>query len=136
MKQLCMGWRTRALGVTVLLSAVAVTGLLADTTTDWPMFGRSLDNAATVGSSISVQNINNLKPKWSLTTNGDVSARATVANGVAYFPDWGPPSGGSSTLWAVSVGSGRALWSRSLADYGLTGNKYGLTFQHRWLSGN
>jgi polyvinyl alcohol dehydrogenase (cytochrome) len=42
-----------------------------------------------------------------------VSARAAVANGVAYFPDWG------GNLWAVNANNGKLVWSHQLSDYGL-----------------
>jgi polyvinyl alcohol dehydrogenase (cytochrome) len=54
-----------------------------------------------------------LKTKWTFTTGGDVSARAAVANGVVYFPDWG------GNLWALDAGSGKLVWGHKLSDYGL-----------------
>src|SRR5664279_2167061 len=49
---------------------------------------------------------------------GDVSARAAVVNGVAYFPDWG------GNLWAVKTDTGRLLWSHQFSDYGLPANTH------------
>ena len=58
---------------------------------DWPMFGQNPSNTATnpTDTIISTSNVSQLQTKWTFTTQGDVSARAAVVNGVAYFPDWG-----------------------------------------------
>jgi polyvinyl alcohol dehydrogenase (cytochrome) len=80
------------------------------------MFGQSVANnaaATTPGNSMSPSHIAKLKPKWALTTGGDVSARAAVVNGVVYFPDWG------GNIWAVDSESGHVEWSHKLSDYGL-----------------
>lgn len=54
-------------------------------------------------------NVGSLRPKWIFTTHGDVSATATVVNGVVYFPDWG------GMLWVIDAQSGRALRSATSA---------------------
>src|SRR5215471_18739580 len=73
-----------------LLCVFAVAGLTADSPpvrADWPMFGQNLQNTATTSEgTISAKNAGQLKKKWAFTTEGDVSARAAVVNGVAYFP--------------------------------------------------
>jgi len=63
---------------------------------------------------MSPSHIAKLKTKWVFTTGGDVSARAAVVKGVAYFPDW------AGNLWAVDAESGHLIWSHQLSDYGLT----------------
>jgi polyvinyl alcohol dehydrogenase (cytochrome) len=82
---------------------------------DWPMFGQNTANTAANPSEtkISASNVNKLTPKWTFTTGGDVTARAAVVNGVAYFPDW------AGNLYAVNASSGKLIWSRLLSDYGL-----------------
>jgi polyvinyl alcohol dehydrogenase (cytochrome) len=82
---------------------------------EWPMFGQNWANTATgLTLSIGPGNVQKLKPKWTFTTQGDVSARAAVAGGGVYFPDWG------GYLHKVDARTGAALWSRNLAtDYGL-----------------
>jgi polyvinyl alcohol dehydrogenase (cytochrome) len=87
----------------------------ADESTDWPMFGQNLSNTANqVGENkISPGNVGSLVVKWTYATMGDVSARAAVAGGVVYFPDWG------GYLHAVRAGNGNPLWSKKLTDYGL-----------------
>ena len=65
------------------------------------------------GSKISTRNVHTLKPKWTFTTGGDVSARAAVVSGVAYFPDW------AGNIYAVNTSNGSLIWSHQLSDYGL-----------------
>ncbi len=81
--------------------------------TDWPNFGQ---NPANTGSALfgpSTFDVKNLKPKWTFTAKGEISARASVVNGVAYFPDW------AGYIWAVNANTGAAIWSRPLSGYGL-----------------
>jgi polyvinyl alcohol dehydrogenase (cytochrome) len=77
------------------------------------MFGQNINNtAAAPFTNISSGNVRALKPKWVFTTAGDVSARAAVVNGVAYFPDWG------GYINAVNAGTGQVIWQKSiLSDY-------------------
>ena len=108
-------WLMRGLGLA--LGAMVITPLVAQGPSDWPMFGQNVSNTAatsTPGNSMSPKQISKLKPKWVFTTGGDVSARAAVVNGVAYFPDW------AGNLWAVDAQSGHLVWSHKLSDYGLT----------------
>jgi polyvinyl alcohol dehydrogenase (cytochrome) len=80
------------------------------------MFGQNVANTSattTPGNSMSAKQIAKIKPKWILTTGGDVSARAAVVNGLVYFPDWG------GNIWAVGAESGQVAWSHKLSDYGL-----------------
>jgi len=80
---------------------------------DWPMFGQNTANTASNASetTISAKNAKLLRPNWSLTTGGDVTARAAVVNGVAYFPDW------AGNLYAVNANNGKLIWSHQLSDY-------------------
>jgi len=79
------------------------------------MFGQNPANTASNQNEggISASSAPSLKVKWTLTTGGDVSARAAVVGGVAYFPDWG------GNLWAVNTDSGKVIWNHQLSDYGL-----------------
>ncbi len=90
---------------------------------DWPMFGQNPANTATnpTETIISPDNANQLHVKWTFNTGGDVSARAAVVNGVAYFPDWG------GYLWALNASTGVAIWSHQLSDYGLPLNTHSRT---------
>jgi polyvinyl alcohol dehydrogenase (cytochrome) len=82
---------------------------------DWPMFGQNTANTASNSSEakISANNVNRLQPNWTFTTGGDVTARAAVVNGVAYFPDW------AGSLYAVNAINGKQIWSHKLSYYGL-----------------
>jgi len=97
----------------VVLGTVGVTHLMAQASSDWPVFGQNSANTGyeAVESGISVTTAPQLKPIWTFTTGGDVSARAAVVAGVAYFPDWG------GNLWAVNTVTGKAVWSHQLSDY-------------------
>src|SRR6516162_1054293 len=77
----------------------------------WSMFGQNIENTASNTSDISAKNVNKLRQKWTFTTGGDISARAAVVNGVAYFPDW------QGNLYAVNASNGKLIWSHMLSDY-------------------
>jgi len=83
---------------------------------DWPMFGQDSANTGSNKSErmISSNNVHRLQAKWAFTTGGDVSARAAVVKGVAYFPDWG------GNLYALNTSTGQPIWSRQLSSYGLS----------------
>src|SRR5215472_12126048 len=108
-------------GSGVVLLATLVTSMRAGDTKgndlslfDWPVFGQNVSNTANnFLTTIGWWNASGLKVKWTFTTGGDVSARAAVVNGVAYFPDW------AGNIFAVNTSNGKALWSHQLSDYGL-----------------
>jgi polyvinyl alcohol dehydrogenase (cytochrome) len=109
------------LGLYVMLGIGAgalLTGHKPPPAADWPMFGQNLANTAAnvTEEDISTKQVGALKPKWTFTTGGDVSARAAVVDGVAYFPDWG------GNLWAVNADTGKLIWSHQLSYYGLAAN--------------
>jgi polyvinyl alcohol dehydrogenase (cytochrome) len=104
--------------VAALASIALVTGSGAtasaagDGPAQWTMFGQNLNNTAnTSATDLTASNVSSLKPRWVFTAAGDVSARAAVAQGVAYFPDW------SGHLYAVKAGSGKLVWSTDIASY-------------------
>src|ERR1035438_2622256 len=103
---------TRAcrLALYVMLVTLAAAPLMAQ---EWPMFGQNTANTATNWSGVSNHNVSRLKTKWAFTTLSDVSARAAVVKGVAYFPDW------AGNLYAVNASTGSLIWSHQLSDYGL-----------------
>jgi polyvinyl alcohol dehydrogenase (cytochrome) len=110
MKKICTSLGVCMFVLVFMLTTSAVP-LMAQ---DWPMFGQNVANtASSAQTDISTKNVYKLMPKWTFTTGGDVSARAAVVNGVAYFPDWG------GYLWAVNTSNGKAIWGHQLADYGL-----------------
>jgi polyvinyl alcohol dehydrogenase (cytochrome) len=56
-------------------------------------------------------NISELKPRWVLQTDGNVSATPTVVGGVVYVPDYG------GMLWAVDAATGHVRWRKKISDY-------------------
>src|SRR5215510_5631100 len=95
----------------VLYGTLAQNPANAQTTPGWPMFGQNTGNTASNVADISAKNVNKLRPKWTFTTGGDVSARAAVVNGVAYFPDW------AGNLYAVNAATGQLIWGKQIKSY-------------------
>jgi len=110
--------RTIPLGLALLVPPSPLTA-----SSDWPMFGQNLANSANnaAETAISTTTVSSLKTKWTFTTGGDVSARASVVKGVAYFPDWG------GNLWALNANTGELIWSHQLSDYGLAAGTFSRT---------
>jgi polyvinyl alcohol dehydrogenase (cytochrome) len=109
----------------LFFAALVVAGLLiaavttAQNTTWWPVAGQNLFNTHSqpAEDQISPANVAALVEKWSLTTAGNVTATPTVYQGVMYVPDMG------GKLWAVTAGSGKVRWSRSISSYtGIAGD--------------
>ena len=92
----------RVVASLVLLASTADFGLAAElgvpVQPEWASAGQNNHNTryAATEHTINADNVGNLKPKWTFTTAGDVSATATVVNGVAYVPDWGGKLGPST----------------------------------------
>jgi polyvinyl alcohol dehydrogenase (cytochrome) len=119
-------WRGAALALSLasfVASALPSAAGAANSSTQWPMFGQNLNNTASApATNISTINVTSLKPKWTFTPSGDVSARPAVLNGVAYFPDWG------GNLYAINSANGKLIWSKNFTtDYGFA-PQFGSTF--------
>jgi polyvinyl alcohol dehydrogenase (cytochrome) len=87
---------------------------------EWAVAGQNLNDShyQASGVQISPANVHTLAPKWTLTTNGDVTGTPTVYGGMVYASDL------SSTLWAVDADSGHVAWSHSISDYtGVAGDQ-------------
>jgi polyvinyl alcohol dehydrogenase (cytochrome) len=98
----------------VALITLAVISASRAQAQDWPMFGQNIANSAsTLDLSLLPFTVPKLAPKWTFTTGGDVSARAAVVGGIAYFPDWG------GNLTAVNANTGKLIWTHQLSDYDL-----------------
>jgi len=117
-----LGSRAGRRAASLAIAALAATAMLttggtaanADTPpSQWTMFGQNLNNTANAtATDIGVGNAATLQPKWTFTPDGDVSARAAVAQGMVYFPDW------AGKLYAVKAGSGKLVWSKDIgSDY-------------------
>jgi polyvinyl alcohol dehydrogenase (cytochrome) len=95
------------------LTLTLLLGLQASAQVNWPQFGQNNLNTADNNqeTAISPTTVANLKMKWKFTTEGDVSARPAVVDGVVYFPDWG------GHLWAVNATTGKAVWGTKVGSY-------------------
>jgi polyvinyl alcohol dehydrogenase (cytochrome) len=96
----------------------------------WPSSGQNNNNTryAATERTINAGNVGQLKPKWTFTTAGNVSATATVVGGVAYVPDWG------GKLWAIDTRTGKAIWSHNVSDYTGTAGAASRTSPTYWNS--
>jgi len=108
--------RPARISLGTVLCALALTQLVsleANAQVNWPQFGQNDLNTANNSEekAISPTTVGNLKKKWKFTTEGDVSARPAVVDGVVYFPDWG------GHLWAVSAKTGKAVWGTKVGSY-------------------
>jgi polyvinyl alcohol dehydrogenase (cytochrome) len=129
--------RSLAAGVACLaLTAGAIAGAIAGATAvraaptakrpaprlvvvNWPFAGGNLADTRDAAAEhvISPSTVSTLKPRWTLTTGGDVSATPTVVNGTVYVPDWG------GNLWAVSAATGKVMWKNPVSRYsGIAGD--------------
>src|SRR5262245_24239900 len=97
----------------LLLAVMAAVIAVAASNSWWPLAGQNLfdTHSSPDEDQISADNVATLLPKWSLTTSGNVTATPTVYQGFVYVPDMG------GMLWAISAGSGKVRWSRSIASY-------------------
>jgi polyvinyl alcohol dehydrogenase (cytochrome) len=95
------------------LALTLLLNLDANAQVDWPQFGQNNSNTSGnhLETAISPTTVANLKKKWKFTTEGDVSARPAVVDGVVYFPDWG------GYLWAVNAKTGKAIWGKKVETY-------------------
>src|SRR3984893_19187247 len=110
-----VSWAKAASIIILLL----VAGLNAQSQSDlsrssqWQIAGQNLNNtwSQPAEHSISPANVKELKPRWVVTTGGDVSATPTVDGDAVYFPDW------AGNLFAVKKDSGRLIWSHKISEY-------------------
>ena len=95
---------------------------------DWSSSGQNNHNtrSAAAEHAINAGNVRNLKTAWIFTTSGDVSATATIVNGVAYVPDWG------GKLWAIDTRTGKAIWSHDVSEYTGTSGSASRTSPAYW----
>jgi polyvinyl alcohol dehydrogenase (cytochrome) len=79
----------------------------------WVMWGHDYSNTHSQPAerTLTAANVSRLKPKWVTELKGDVSASPTVADGVAYIPDWG------GYLSAVDTKTGAIKWQKKVTDY-------------------
>jgi polyvinyl alcohol dehydrogenase (cytochrome) len=117
-------YRSRKLLSVVVM--VVIVGLLtsslvfASQGSEWTSAGGNRQNTRyqQAENKLSVSNVNNLVPKWVLTTGGDVSAIPAVDADTVYAPDW------AGNLYAVDKLNGAVKWQVSIpAVSGVPGDK-------------
>lgn len=106
-------------GMTTARAAPVPTAVAGKAVKGWEFAGQNTSDThySAAERTIGPGNVAGLRPRWTFTTGGSVSATPTVVDGVVYVPDWG------GNLWAVSAASGHAIWSRRVGDYtGVSGD--------------
>lgn len=86
---------------------------------EWPSGGQNVgdDRYQPDETTINVKNASMLRPRWTLTMAGDVSATPAVVNGVVYVPDWG------GYISAIRATTGHVIWRRLISSYnGIAGS--------------
>jgi polyvinyl alcohol dehydrogenase (cytochrome) len=86
---------------------------------EWPRGGRDLANTRSnpLERRIDAGNVAGLTTKWTIATQGEVSATPAVTGGAVYFPDW------AGYLTKADARTGQVLWSRHVTEYtGVAGN--------------
>ena len=86
---------------------------------EWPSGGQNVgdDRYQPDETTINVKNASMLRPRWTLTMAGDVSATPAVVNGVVYVPDWG------GYISAIRASTGHVIWRRLISSYnGIAGS--------------
>jgi polyvinyl alcohol dehydrogenase (cytochrome) len=101
---------TLALAAASLLCA---TPLSQAAGTDWPFSGRDIHNTRNAADErvLDPAEVANLKPRWTVTTDGNVSATPAVVDGVVYVPDFG------GSLWAIDAATGGVVWKKAIGDF-------------------
>jgi polyvinyl alcohol dehydrogenase (cytochrome) len=106
-------WAALAAAAAAVALALTLGASGAMTPSSWPTAGHDLSDPRfnPDESTIGPENVGRLAAKWTFTTQGDVSATATVAGGAVYFPDWG------GYLYKLDAATGTTIWSRKVSDY-------------------
>ena len=85
----------------------------------WPFWGGNISNTHSnpFEHTLTTKNVSQLKPKWTFTTGGDVSATPTVDSESVYVPDW------AGNLFKINRQTGEAIWSHKISEYtGISGS--------------
>ena len=80
---------------------------------DWPSAGRDVHNTRNAEDErvLDASRIAELRPLWTLTTDGNVAATPAVVDGIVYAPDFG------GSLWAVDAATGKVVWKNAISSY-------------------
>jgi polyvinyl alcohol dehydrogenase (cytochrome) len=105
-------WAIIAAGV---LWASAALPLLATQAlaADWPCSGRDVHNTRNAEDEhvLDSSRIAEIKPLWTATTDGNVTATPAVVDGLVYAPDFG------GSLWAIDAATGKVVWKNAISTY-------------------
>ncbi|MGE0811849.1 MAG: PQQ-binding-like beta-propeller repeat protein [Vicinamibacterales bacterium] len=90
-------------GVATMATLVAVASQLGG---QWTLGGHDASNTRNQDNEtrIDASNVSGLTAKWTLATDGDVSATPAVKDGMVYVPDW------AGQLYAVNASTGNIDW--------------------------
>jgi len=93
-----------------LAGSFVSTGALA---ADWPSAGADLRNSRYQGNEqlISAKTVGSLQLKWTIDTDGDVTAHPAVDGNYLYFPD------SAGYLYKVNKTTGDLIWKRKISEY-------------------
>jgi polyvinyl alcohol dehydrogenase (cytochrome) len=107
------------LALAAALISAASHSLAADRapTLDWLFSGQDIHNTRNAAdeSILDPAHVADLKPLWTLATDGNVSATPAVVGGIVYVPDFG------GSFWAVDAATGKLVWKNAVGD--ITGVK-------------
>ncbi|UKD13394.1 PQQ-binding-like beta-propeller repeat protein [Burkholderia aenigmatica] len=125
-----LSWRNPAIAtaVAIMSSLIVAAPAAAQSAGDWPMAGQNLRNTRSAAGerAIGLNNVAKLAPRWSVETDGNVSATPTVVAGVVYIPDFG------GSLWAVDAATGQVKWHKKVSDYSQIPNDASRTSPAYW----
>ena len=97
------------------LSLLAMEAVAAD----WPCSGRDIHNTRNADDEhvLDSSRIAELRPLWTVTTDGNVAATPAVMDGLVYATDFG------GSLWAVDAATGQIIWKNAIGSYtGVSGD--------------
>jgi polyvinyl alcohol dehydrogenase (cytochrome) len=85
----------------------------------WAGWGGNVANThhAADETAIGPDTVAGLRPLWSVTTGGNVSAIPSLSETRVYVPDWGIPNVGGSQLWTVDRATGDVIAQKKLVEY-------------------
>ena len=80
---------------------------------DWPCSGRDIHNTRNADDEhvLDSSRIAELRPLWTVTTDGNVAATPAVMDGLVYATDFG------GSLWAVDAATGQIIWKNAIGSY-------------------
>lgn len=117
-------WRALAsvTAAAVILAAMAPPILPAEAQTSaaaWSVSGQNMHNTRDAADEhqIGASDVARLAPRWTFTTDGNVTTTPAVVGGIVYVPDYG------GALWAINAATGKEVWKHEISQYtGIAGD--------------